>query len=86
MLNVENILLKNMMHTRFKAHFSKACHKYLVANPGQVITTDVIAALFSEAWPLSITPLNIMSRFKKCGIYPVILPYAVYTYQVVLSQ
>ena len=57
----------------FKAHFSKACHKYLVANPGQVITTDVIAALFGEAWPLSVTPLNIMSGFKKCRIYPIIL-------------
>ena len=55
----------------FKAHFSKACHKYLAANPGRVITTDIIAALVGEAWPLSVTPLNIMSGFKKCGIYPI---------------
>ena len=55
----------------FKAHFSKACHKYLLKHPGRVITTDVIASLVAEAWPSSLTPLNIMSGFKKCGIYPI---------------
>ena len=39
-------------------------------HPGRVITTDVIASLVGEAWPNSITPLNIMSGFRKCGIYP----------------
>ncbi len=54
----------------FKSFFSKACHKYLVSNPGRVITTDVIASIVGEAWSQSMTPLNIMSGFKKCGIYP----------------
>ena len=58
-------------HKSFKVHFSKACHKYLVANPGRVITPSMIASLVAEAWPQSVTPLNILSGFKKCGIYPI---------------
>ena len=51
-----------------KAIFSKACSKYLAAHPGRVITSDKLASLVAEAWPLSLSPLNIMSGFKK--IYP----------------
>ena len=54
----------------FKTYFSKACHKYLAKHPGRVITPDVIACLVAEAWPLSFTPLNILSGFRKCGIHP----------------
>ena len=55
----------------FKSNFSKACSKYLAVNPGRVITSDKLAFLVAEAWPLSLTPLNIMSGFKKTGIYPI---------------
>jgi hypothetical protein len=55
----------------FKATFSKACSKYLAAHPGRVITSDKLASLVAEAWPLSISPLNIMSGFKKTGVYPI---------------
>lgn len=34
-----------------KAHYSKACKQYLTANPGRVVTTDVIASLLGIAWP-----------------------------------
>ena len=54
----------------FKSNFSKACTKYLAANPGRVITSDRLASLVAEAWPHSLTPLNVMSGFKKCGIFP----------------
>ena len=52
--------------------FSKACIKYLATNPGQVITSDRWASLVAEAWPHSLTALNVMSGFKnpKCGIFP----------------
>jgi hypothetical protein len=53
-----------------KSNFSKSCKQYLSANPGQVITTDLIALLLAQAWPQSVTPLNAMSGFRKCGIYP----------------
>ena len=55
----------------FKANSSKACHKYIINHPGRVITSDVIATLVAEAWPMSLTPVNIMGGFKKCGIYPI---------------
>jgi len=55
----------------FKSNFSKTCSKYLAAHPGRVITSDKLASLVAEAWPLSLSPLNIMSGFKKTGIYPI---------------
>ena len=55
----------------FKGNWSKACSKYLAANPGRVITSDKLASLIADAWPLSLTTLNIMSGFKKTGIYPI---------------
>ena len=53
-----------------KLNFSKACKQYISANPGQVVTTDLIALLLAQAWPQSVTPVNAMSGFRKCGIYP----------------
>lgn len=46
-----------------KANYSKACRKYLSDNPGRVITTEAIASLLAVAWPLSVTPVNIMAGF-----------------------
>ena len=54
-----------------KNNFSKACSKYVDAHPGKVITTDKLATLVAEAWPLSLSPLNIMCGFKKTGIHPI---------------
>ena len=53
-----------------KDNFYKACGKYTADNPGRVVTTDVIASLLGEAWPQSVTPVNIMSGFRKCGKNP----------------
>ena len=44
----------------FKNHFSKACSKYLAAHSGRVIMSDRLASLVAEAWPLSLTLLNII--------------------------
>ena len=55
----------------FKSNFSKACSEYVAAHPGRVITRDKLASFVAEAWPLSLSPLNIMSGFKKTGIYPI---------------
>ena len=54
----------------FKSYFSKFCTTFLANNHGQVITPDMLASLVAEAWPHSHTSLNIMSGFKKCGIFP----------------
>lgn len=53
-----------------KTNYSKACKQLLAKNPGRVITTNDIAGLVAQAWPLSLTPVNIMSGFKKSGIFP----------------
>ena len=53
-----------------KSFYYKACKKYITDHPGRVITTDVIVSLLADAWPQSITPINIMSGFKKSGTYP----------------
>ena len=55
----------------FKSFKSKACSRYLTANPGRVITNDKLASLVAEAWPHSFTPVNIMFGFKKCGVFPI---------------
>ena len=54
----------------FKSNFSKSCQHFLAKHPGQVITTDSIASLICDAWYPSLSPLNIMSGFRKCCIHP----------------
>ena len=54
----------------FKASYAKACRKYMMDNPGRVITSEVIASLVGKTWVESVTPVNILSGFKKSGIFP----------------
>ena len=54
----------------FKCFFSKACTINLAQHPGRVITPDILASLVGDVYPQSFTPVNIMSGFRKCGIYP----------------
>ena len=55
----------------FKGNWSKACSKYLAANPGRVITSEQLASLVADAWSFPLTPTNIMSGSRKTGIYPI---------------
>ena len=54
----------------FKSLFSKVCRQYMVKFPGRVITEKVLTSLVGDAFAQSHTPLNILSDFKKSGIYP----------------
>ena len=54
----------------FKHFFNKACSDLLVSRPGSVVTTQDLASLVASAWVKALIPLNIMSGFRKCGIYP----------------
>ena len=54
----------------FNSDVSKACSKYLSKHPARVVTNDKLALLVAEAWPSSFTAVNIMSGFKKSGVYP----------------
>ena len=53
-----------------KSNYSKECQRYLAANPGRVITTEIIASILGKAWPVSFTPVNIMAGFRKSGAFP----------------
>jgi hypothetical protein len=54
----------------FKSNFSKSCSSYISKFPGRVITTEVLSSLVADAWSCSLTSLNIMSGFRKCGLFP----------------
>lgn len=53
-----------------KTHFNEACRKFLQSNAGRVITIYDISQLVGEAWPQTLTPVNLISGFSNSGIYP----------------
>ena len=53
----------------FKLHFSKACKQFMTKNPGRVVTEADLASLIGTAWPLALTPSNLISGFTKTGIF-----------------
>ena len=54
----------------FKQNWQNACHKFMQSNPGKVVTKYQFSPLLNEAWMATMTPANICSGFRKCGIYP----------------
>ena len=50
-----------------KGNFSKMCKQFLAVNPGQVITTDLLASLLAKVWPLSVTPVNVIVASRNAG-------------------
>ena len=54
----------------FKNQIGKALNKLIRSSPGRVSTTADIPEILSEAWPASVTAINLMSRFRKNGIHP----------------
>ena len=54
----------------FKSNFNKACANYMKAHPGRVVTAEILASMVGQAYPAAFTPVNVLSGFKKTGIYP----------------
>ena len=54
----------------FKHHVGLALNALLRSSEGRVPTSEDIPAILSEAWPKSMTPVNLMSGFRKSGIHP----------------
>ena len=54
----------------FKHHVGKALNALVRSSPGHVPTTADIPKIISQAWPMSITAVNLMSGFRKTGIHP----------------
>ena len=53
-----------------KAQWQKVVHDFLQPNPSQVITKFNFNSLFAKAWVNAITPANLISGFKTCGVFP----------------
>ena len=53
-----------------KQNWQSACHKFMQSHSGKVITKYQFSPLLNEAWMATMTPANICSGFRKCGIYP----------------
>ena len=53
-----------------KQQWRQECHKFYQKNPGLVISKYNFCGIFREAWLKAITPSNVISGFKKAGIYP----------------
>ena len=54
----------------FKSHVGLALNALIRSSEGRVPTTEDIPKIVAEAWPKSITPVNLMSGFRKTGIHP----------------
>lgn len=54
----------------FKVYYNSAVESWLLKNPGKPITIYNVADCVGQAYTKSITPINIASAFKKCGIFP----------------
>ena len=54
----------------FKHHVGLALNTLLRSSEGRVPTSEDILIILSEAWSKSMTPVNLMSGFRKSGIHP----------------
>jgi hypothetical protein len=54
-----------------KDFLSQMCDKWMVNNPGRVITQFQMAEIFGEAYPKAATMGKGINGFKDCGIYPI---------------
>jgi hypothetical protein len=62
--------LDRSVYGPFKRFISNAQDSWMRTNPGKPMTIYNIPSLVSEALPKAVTPTNITSGFKACGIYP----------------
>ena len=78
----------------FKRIYYSLCDKFMKENPGMVISRYNLCSLICRASQLAATPANIVSAFKKAGIYPfnrhaipdeLVAPASVFTSQAVVN-
>ena len=53
-----------------KDKWREECHKFYAKNPGMVINKFNFCRIFRGAWLSAVNPENIISGFRKGGIYP----------------
>jgi hypothetical protein len=62
--------LERSVYGPFKRFISVAQDSWMRNHPGKPMTIYDIPSLVSEALPKSVTPTNITSEFRACGIFP----------------
>lgn len=53
-----------------KSYFNSACNSWLLENPARPISIYEMGKLIGDAWIRAANPVNIISGFKSCGIWP----------------
>ena len=53
-----------------KDYWRQECHKFYSKNPGTVISKLNFNSVFRDAWLKAITPANVISGFRRTGVYP----------------
>ena len=53
-----------------KMRWQEACHEYLRAHPGRVVTRFEFSELLSKAWLSTMTVQNIIASFRTTGVFP----------------
>lgn len=54
----------------FKSYYNAAVDSWMLRNPGRPLTIYNVAECVGSAYLKAMTPVNIISAFKKCGIFP----------------
>jgi len=62
--------LDRSVYGPFKRYVSTGQNMWMRNNPGKRMTIYDIPSIVKQALPLAVTPVNITSGFKACGIYP----------------
>ncbi len=58
------------VYKSLKTGYNAAAASWMSAHPGQTLTIYEIANLFTEAFEKAMTPKNVKSGFRACGIFP----------------
>ncbi|XP_072400177.1 uncharacterized protein [Diabrotica undecimpunctata] len=59
-----------VVYQPFKAHYNAAVDSWLLHHPGTPLSIYQVAQCVGVAHEKTLTPANIKSGFKKCGIFP----------------
>ncbi|XP_055956300.1 uncharacterized protein LOC130012422 [Patella vulgata] len=58
------------VYSPLKRYFNEACNAWQLSHPGQTITIYNMSELLNSAFPKAFTPSNIMSGFRRPGVWP----------------
>lgn len=54
----------------FKNAYRKACEDLVTEFPGSLVSRSTFCGIMKKAWSEAVTPSNVQSGFRACGIYP----------------